>query len=228
MNGRYSQESRKHGRSVTRFTFPPHLLRIPSKWCLRGQQVAIRTPHAFRPGRPVGGCPHHAGEPVTSSSVTARRLAAAALAAGALVGAAALPATAADRSHRENVEISRVQYDSPGWDNGSNRSLNNEWVEITNNSRHRVNLDGWRLTEDRRGVTYTFRHFSLGGHQTVRVHTGVGRDTARDLFQDRRNYVWDNRRDTATLRNDSRRVVDAVTWGERNHRGDDGRGHHRR
>ncbi|MGW4290013.1 lamin tail domain-containing protein [Streptomyces sp. NPDC004673] len=161
---------------------------------------------------------------MTSSSVTARRLAAAALAAGALVGAAALPATAADRSHRENVEISRVQYDSPGWDNGSNRSLNNEWVEITNNSRHRVNLDGWRLTEDRRGVTYTFRHFSLGGHQSVRVHTGVGRDSARDLFQDRRNYVWDNRRDTATLRNDSRRVVDSASWGERGQRWDDGRG----
>ncbi|BDH08387.1 MULTISPECIES: lamin tail domain-containing protein [Streptomyces] len=169
-----------------------------------------------------------------SSSVTARRLAAAALAAGALIGAAALPASAADhRSHRANVEISRVQYDSPGWDNGSNRSLNNEWVEVTNNSRHRVNLDGWRLTEDRRGVTYTFRHFSLGGHESVRVHTGVGRDSAHDLFQDRRNYVWDNRRDTATLRNDNRRVVDSASWGERGHRDHegrdhDGRGHHRR
>ncbi|MFB7780615.1 lamin tail domain-containing protein [Streptomyces bauhiniae] len=160
---------------------------------------------------------------MTSSSVTARRLAAAALAAGALVGAAALPATAADRSYRENVEISRVQYDSPGWDNGSNRSLNNEWVEVTNNSRHRVNLDGWRLTEDRRGVTYTFSDFTLGGHETVRIHTGIGRDTYRDLFQDRRNYVWDNRRDTATLRNDERRFVDSVTWGGRDDRWDDNR-----
>ncbi|WP_244173734.1 lamin tail domain-containing protein [Streptomyces recifensis] len=163
-----------------------------------------------------------------SSSVTARRLAAAALAAGALVGAAALPATAADRSYRDNVEISRVQYDSPGWDNGSNRSLNREWVEITNNSRHRVNLDGWRLTEDRRGITYTFRRFTLGGHETVRVHTGVGRDTADDLFQDRRDYVWDNRRDTATLRNDERRFIDSVTWGERGQRWDDNRDHNGR
>ncbi|MGW1133911.1 lamin tail domain-containing protein [Streptomyces griseoluteus] len=162
---------------------------------------------------------------MTSSSVTARRLAAAALAAGALVGAAALPATAADRSYRENVEISRVQYDSPGWDDGSNRSLNNEWVEITNNSRHRVNLDGWRLTEDRRGITYTFRDFTLGGHETVRVHTGIGRDTADDLFQDRRDYVWDNRRDAATLRNDERRFIDSVTWGPRGQRWDDNRGH---
>ncbi|MFD4786714.1 lamin tail domain-containing protein [Streptomyces sp. NPDC058459] len=159
-----------------------------------------------------------------SSSVTARRLAAAALAAGALVGAAALPASAADRSYRENVEISDVQYNSPGWDNGSNRSLNNEWVEITNNSRHRVNLDGWRLTEDRRGVTYTFSDFTLGGYQTVRVHTGIGRDTDRDLFQDRRNYVWDNHRDIATLRDDERRVVDSASWGERGHRWDDDRG----
>ncbi|MEW2133491.1 lamin tail domain-containing protein [Streptomyces sp. NPDC005435] len=175
-------------------------------------------------------CPHHAGEPVTASaSVTARRLAAVAIAAGALVGSVALPASAADaRPHRADVQISRVQYDSPGFDNGSNRSLNNEWVELTNNSRSRVNLDGWTLTESRRGVTYTFRHFSLGGHSTVRVHTGVGRDTFRDVYLDRRNYVWDNNRDTATLRDDRRRLVDDASWGGRGGRGDDrgpGRGH---
>ncbi|MEU9398800.1 lamin tail domain-containing protein [Streptomyces sp. NPDC048242] len=159
--------------------------------------------------------------------MTARRLAAVAIAAGALVGSVALPASAADaRPGRGDVQISRVQYDSPGFDNGSNRSLNNEWVELTNNSRHRVNLSGWTLSESRRGVTYTFRHFSLGGHSTVRVHTGVGRDTFRDVYLDRRNYVWDNNRDTATLRDDHRRLVDDASWGGRGGRGDD-RGHGR-
>lgn len=49
----------------------------------------------------------------------------------------------------------------------------------------RVNLDGWRLS-DEDGRTYTFNHYR-GGRSTVRVHTGIGRDTYRDVYQDRRN-----------------------------------------
>ncbi|WSQ06358.1 lamin tail domain-containing protein [Streptomyces sp. NBC_01231] len=156
-----------------------------------------------------------------SASATARRLAAAALAAGALVSVAALPASAADhaRPHHPKVEISAVQYDSPGRDDRSNRSLNKEWVELTNTTRHAVNLDGWTLKDDS-GYTYTFDHYRLAGRASVRVHTGEGRDTRTDLFQDRRAYVWNNDHDTATLRNDHGRFVDESSWGrERHHRG---------
>lgn len=81
-----------------------------------------------------------------------------------------------------------------------------------------MNLDHWTLS-DKSGHTYTFRHVRLERRATVRVHTGVGRDTRTDLYQDRRSYVWNNDRDTATLRNDRNRVVDEVSWGR--HRGDD-------
>ncbi|MFF2101982.1 lamin tail domain-containing protein [Streptomyces sp. NPDC058202] len=132
-------------------------------------------------------------------------------------------ASAADhRPHRERIEISSVQYDSPGWDNRSNRSLNGEWVEITNYSRHGVNLDGWTLA-DEDGRTYTFDHYRLDGRATVRVHTGIGLDTRRNVYQDRRNYVWDNRSDTATLRNDHGRLIDEASWGRHGHHG-----HHQR
>ncbi|MFF9218865.1 lamin tail domain-containing protein [Streptomyces viridosporus] len=57
----------------------------------------------------------------------------------------------------------------------------------------------------------------LNGRATVRIHTGVGRDTRTDLYQDRYHYVWDNRADTATLRNDRGRFIDDYTWGR--HRG---------
>ncbi|NLF16959.1 MAG: lamin tail domain-containing protein [Lentisphaerae bacterium] len=153
--------------------------------------------------------------------MTARRLTAAALVVGALTAALAVPATAADHDHRAkrpNVEISHVQYDSPGRDTRSNRSLNKEWVEITNNTRRAVNLDGWTL-KDEDGHTYTFRHYRLDGRATVRVHTGQGRDTRHDVYQDRRNYVWDNRSDTATLRNDHRRFIDSQSWGHHRHGG---------
>ncbi|MFF3208412.1 lamin tail domain-containing protein [Streptomyces sp. NPDC002962] len=129
---------------------------------------------------------------------------------------AALPATAADhaRPSRPAVEISKVQYDSPGRDTRSNRSLNSEWVELTNTTRNAVNLDGWTL-RDESGHTYTFDHYRLAGRATVRIHTGEGRDTRTDLYQDRRAYVWNNDYDTATLRNDRGRFVDDESWGHR-------------
>jgi hypothetical protein len=163
-----------------------------------------------------------------SVSVTARRLTAAAAVAAACVGAVALPASAADhgpdRAARSRVVISAVQYDSPGRDDRSNRSLNREWVDITNTGRRDVNLDGWTLS-DEDGHTYTFDRFRLEGRSTVRVHTGRGRDSETDVYQDRRAYVWDNRADTATLRNDRDRFIDAASWGHHRdgagHRGDD-------
>ncbi|GAA2236169.1 lamin tail domain-containing protein [Streptomyces indiaensis] len=164
------------------------------------------------------------------ATVTARRLAAATLTAGALVSVVTLPASAADhaRHERSKVQISAVQYDSPGRDDRSNRSLNREWVEITNTGHHSVNLDGWTL-EDEDGHTYTFDHYRLEGRATVRIHTGIGRDTDTDLYQDRRHYVWDNYSDTATLRNDRGRFIDDESWGHHRHGGGhhDG-GHHQR
>lgn len=153
-----------------------------------------------------------------SMPTTARRIAATVLAAGTLIGAAAASASADQhgRPHRPQVEISRVQYDSPGPEDRSNRSLNNEWIDVTNTTRSAVNLSGWTLS-GRDGRSYTFHHYRLDGHATVRIHTGVGRDHNRDLYQDRRNYAWDNRSDTATLRNDHRRIVDTASWGP--HRG---------
>ncbi|WP_372514856.1 lamin tail domain-containing protein [Streptomyces ortus] len=160
------------------------------------------------------------------SSRSTRRIAAAVLAAGAALGATALPATAdssQQQARRSHVEISAVQYDSPGRDDRSNRSLNKEWVEITNDGRRAVNLEGWTLT-DEDGHTFTFRHYRLGGHESVRVHTGEGRDRDGHVYQDRRHYVWDNRSDTATLRNDNDRRIDRESWGH----GHGGGGHHRR
>ncbi|MFE2585109.1 lamin tail domain-containing protein [Streptomyces sp. NPDC059378] len=158
---------------------------------------------------------------VTARWISPRRLAAAALAAGAMVGVAALPASAAGmaRPHGPLVEITAVQADSPGRDVRSDRSLNKEWVELTNSTRQSVNLDGWTL-RDNVGRTYVFHHYRLGGRDTVRIHTGQGRDTRTDLYQDRRDHAWDNYRGTITLRDDRGRFVDDESWGRYRHHGD--------
>ncbi|MEU9348913.1 lamin tail domain-containing protein [Streptomyces sp. NPDC048278] len=150
-----------------------------------------------------------------SVSATARRLGSAAAVAAALVGVTALPAAATaarpGMPHRDAVVISAVQHDLQGRAVFSGRALNREWVDVTNTSRRDVNLSGWSLS-DASGNTYTFRHYRLDGGATVRVHTGEGRDTRTDLYQDRRSSVWNRDADTATLRNDHGRYVDSASW----------------
>ncbi|MFJ3205960.1 lamin tail domain-containing protein [Streptomyces sp. NPDC086989] len=155
---------------------------------------------------------------MSSASSSVRRIGAAVLAAGAVVGAAALPAAAQDRGHqqRPRVEISRVQAVSPGREDRSNRSLNGEWVEITNTTRNPINLRGWTLRDDD-GNRYRFDNVRINSRATIRIHTGTGRNTRTDLFQNRRDYVWDNRADTATLRDDRGRTIDTESWGRRHH-----------
>lgn len=150
----------------------------------------------------------------------ATRLTGTVLASGALLAAATLPAAAAGHGHRDHrapqrssVVLGAVQYDSPGLDNRSNRSLNAEWVTVTNTGRNAVDLNGWRLSNDAR-QSYRFHHLRLEGHKSVRVHSGTGRDTNRDVYQDRRNYVWADV-DTATLRDSRGHVVDSTSWGHR-------------
>ncbi|MFI1159223.1 lamin tail domain-containing protein [Streptomyces sioyaensis] len=163
----------------------------------------------------------------------ASRIAAAVLGSVALAATAALPAAAAGHSHhaparhhhhRSGVVFGAIQYDSPGRDDHSNRSLNAEYVTVRNNSYRPVNLRGWTLS-DRSGNTYRFGNLWLNGHGQVRVHTGIGRDTRWDVYQDRRDYVWDDN-DSATLRNDHRRIVDIESWGRwGGHGGHHGHGH---
>ncbi|MEU9419848.1 lamin tail domain-containing protein [Streptomyces sp. NPDC048272] len=100
------------------------------------------------------------------------------LPAGAIVSAVGLPDTAADRGldGHPRVEISRVQADSPGRDDRSNRSLNGEWVEIRNTTRQPVNLRGWTLP-DSDGNRYRFIDTRIAGRAIIRTHTGSGRDT---------------------------------------------------
>ncbi|MFF1542687.1 lamin tail domain-containing protein [Streptomyces sp. NPDC058291] len=135
-----------------------------------------------------------------------------------MVSTATLPASAADhdRAHGPRVEISAVVYDSAGRDDHSNRSLNKERVQLVNPTRHWVDLDGWTLA-NRDGHAYTFHHYRLAARTTVRIHTGQGDDTRGDLYQNRRDYMWDNHADTATLRDNRGRLIDESTWGHHRH-----------
>ncbi|MEV4195518.1 lamin tail domain-containing protein [Streptomyces toxytricini] len=162
-----------------------------------------------------------------SASLPTRRLLAAVLAAGSLVGATALPAAAHDDDRRDRraarhsaLAIGDVQHESRTRTRGGGRAvndLNREWVEVRNNGRQAVELRGFTLT-DREGNRYRFDRLRLDGRSSVRVHTGHGRDTRTDVYQDSRRQIWDER-DTATLRDARGNIVDTQSWGSReNHR----------
>lgn len=176
---------------------------------------------------------------LVSASALRRRVVAAVVTATAVVGAVALPASAADRAHahsgraeRSQIVISGAQTHTSDRYDRSNAALNQEWVEVANDGPRAVDLDGWTLS-DEDGHSYTFRHHRLRDHQSVRVHTGFGRDRKNDLYQDRRESVWDPGHDTATLRDDHGRLVDSASWGHdhrdrHDHRGHRGGGRHDR
>ena len=145
-----------------------------------------------------------------------------ALASTAAAGLLALtgPAAAAPAAHRapSPVVISEIFYNSPGSDNRSNASLNAEWVKLQNRTAHPVSLSGWTLRDTSRHVYHFAVGYSLRAHGTVRVHTGSGRDTQRNLFQDRRAYVWNNDGDTAILRGPAGNVRDRCSYSDRSER----------
>ena len=106
-----------------------------------------------------------------------------------------------------------VQYDSPGSDTGSNKSLNAEWVRIKNAGSSGTKLRAWSL-RDASGHVYRFSSLTLGPGRVVVVHTGKGADTRRQRYWGRGAYVWNSTGDRATLKNRRGRVLDRRRWGD--------------
>ena len=98
------------------------------------------------------------------------------------------------------IRITKIRYDPPGVDTGSNPSLKAEYIKLTNKGSHSVNLLGWKVFDTFFPAPYTFGTFNLGAGKSVFIHTGHGKDTHRHKYWDLNEYVWDNDGDTATLK----------------------------
>ncbi|WP_225848856.1 lamin tail domain-containing protein [Streptomyces sp. HPF1205] len=120
-------------------------------------------------------------------------------------------ATAGPAQAAGSVHLSEIYYNSPGSDTGSNASLNAEWVKITNSTTRSADLTGWTLTDASRH-TYRFGSYRLGAGKSVYVHTGRGGNTALNRYQGRSWYVWNNDKDTATLRRSTGTRVDVCAY----------------
>jgi hypothetical protein len=81
----------------------------------------------------------------------------------------------------------------------TNASWVDECVEISNLGESAQDLNGWTL-KDEQNHTYAFpESLVLEPGGTVMVHTGVGNDSAIDLYCNMGNPIWNNAGDVATL-----------------------------
>ncbi|AQU67737.1 lamin tail domain-containing protein [Streptomyces niveus] len=137
-----------------------------------------------------------------------RTLSTVAAAAAVVAGTVLLPSQAQAAG---SVHLYKIYYDSPGSDTRSNASLNGEYVQIRNTTTRAVSLTGWSVV-DGSNHKYTFGSYSLGRGKTVTVRTGSGTNTAANRYQGRAAYVWNNDRDTATLKKSTGATVDTCSY----------------
>ena len=113
------------------------------------------------------------------------------------------------------VQLTKIYYDSPGVDNRTNKSLNAEWVRLTNRTSKTINLKSWTL-RDKAGHVYRFSsEYRLKPGRHAYVHTGRGtngKPDYRHLYWNSGNYIWNNTGDTAYLRNPSGKLIDSCSW----------------
>jgi hypothetical protein len=80
-----------------------------------------------------------------------------------------------------------------------------QWVEITNGGTGSMDLTGWTLmnTENQ---TYSFpANFTLKAGSIIKVHEGLGNNTAADLYNS--TLQWNKEGDTATLKDATGKIV---------------------
>src|SRR5438874_127041 len=119
-----------------------------------------------------------------------------------------IPATALAK-----LKIKEIFYNSPGADTGSNTSLNAEWVQLHNTASHAVRLAGWKV-RDAAGHVYRFGTFKLGAGASVKIHTGHGSNTHKNVYWGSGNYIWNNDGDTATLKRPGGTVADRCHYSD--------------
>lgn len=123
--------------------------------------------------------------------------------------AAATPAQAATPA----VMITKVYYNSPGSDTGSNTSLNAEYVQLTNKRSTSINLKYWTLRDKSNHVYKFTTNWYLKAGASVVIHTGKGTNTSSNLYWGSGAYIWNNTGDAAYLRNSAGTGIDSCSWG---------------
>jgi hypothetical protein len=113
-----------------------------------------------------------------------------------------------------DVKFTLVQYDPPGRDTTSTKSLNSEYWRITNTTKKTVDMKYWTV-KDRAGNTYKFPAFTLLAGRSVTIATGKG-TTGKPVawrYWGRTSHLLNNTGDALYLRTGSGKLIDGCNWG---------------
>ena len=129
-----------------------------------------------------------------------------------VAGLLALPGVTAAEAATSSLRFSKVYYDSPGADSGSNTSLNAEWIRIKNYSTTtKKYLTGWTV-RDKSAHIYKFGAFALNPGASVTLYTGKGTNSSTKRYWAYNGYIWNNSGDTAYLRSSNGTLMDTCAW----------------
>lgn len=107
------------------------------------------------------------------------------------------------------VDLSCSQFNAPGDDNLAKEE---EYVCFRNESGLAVDLTGWSLS-DEYGWRYQFPAFRLASSERVRVRTGCGKDTQKDLYWCKDGTaVWNNGGDCVYLSDANGGLVSQICY----------------
>lgn len=108
-----------------------------------------------------------------------------------------------------DISISEINADPEGKDR---QNLTEEWVELQNDGEISTHLTNWRLQDDA-GHMYIFPTFALLPKQKVKIRTGIGADTATDLYWNSNRPIWNNTGDTIYLYDTNGTLIIEAVYG---------------
>jgi hypothetical protein len=92
------------------------------------------------------------------------------------------------------------------------REIQNEYVQIKNEGQTEVNLLGWALSDYQDTHSFRLPSFLLKPGATVTIWTKSGTNTETDLYLGQKIPIWNDDKDTATLRDASGKKVCEVSY----------------
>ena len=94
------------------------------------------------------------------------------------------------------ISVARAHADAAGTDRDN---LNDEYIVIENSGDTSIDLTGWTVS-DEANHRYLCPRFVLPAKGKVTLRTGLGKNTASELFWGSRRPIWNNDGDTILIR----------------------------
>lgn len=88
-----------------------------------------------------------------------------------------------------------------------------EFVSIKNKGNSSVDMELWRVSSDSGNKFDLLDEFTLSVGATVKIWTKHGDNNSTNIYMDREIEFWNDSTDCAYLKDDSRKTIDGVCYG---------------